>query len=194
MREKEPFREATTIPPGMVKSAGFKDDPRYSGGHLGKPDITKEIVLKPNLVMIIPRIILWAVVYFFFTGESGPGASGSKWFLYGLVIIDIICAVPKFFFERTILKPDGIERTLLLHSKFFKWDDFHTLKRDFLGLTFRSKPGWGIWRDEFNLIFSWLYYSPASLRRVADLFPDELGHSPGHNHFPDNGDLMDIKA
>ena len=194
MKDKEPFREAMRRPGGMIKSAGFKDDPRYRGGHLTTPGLDADIILKPNLLMLIPRVVLWVVVYFTFSNEYGINASAGKFFLYSLCILDIICAIPKFFFERTILRPDGIERTLLFHKKFFRWEIYHQVKRDPLGLTFRSKPAWGIWKDEFNFIISWLYYSPSAIRRVADLFPLELGQPADSTSYSDSEGLMNINA
>ena len=170
MERKEPFREAFKIPSGMLKSDPLKDDPRYRGGHIPKPLVGEDIVLRPNILMLVPRVMVWGLIFYLFRGEEMLGTAGSKWLLEGLCILDIIFAVPKFLFEHTIVKQEGIERGILWSSILFPWEDFHTLERDFLGLSFRTKPGWGIWKDEFNFIISWLYYSPSAINKVYDLF------------------------
>jgi len=191
MNRKEPFREAFKIPSGMLKSDPFKDDPRYHGGRLPMPLIGEDIVLKPSILMLIPRIIVWVLVFYIFRGEEMLGTAGSKWLLEGLCVLDIIFAVPKFLFEHTTVKQEGIERSILWSRKLFPWEDFHTLERDFLGLSFRTKPGWGIWKDEFNFIISWLYYTPAAIRLVADLFAHGI-IKPKEPMKAENGRLINL--
>jgi hypothetical protein len=192
MKEREPFRETFRSKGGMLKSAPFKDDPHYHGGRIPKPDIDGDVVLKPNIVMLLPRIIMWAIIFYIFRGEAEIGPNGSKFLFEGLVILDMIFAIPKFFFERTILDFDGMERTFLGHGKFFKWEEFHKMERDPLGLTFRVKPGWGVWRDEFNFTISWLYYSLSDIARVREFFPTYSGPAEDNGHGHDN--LRNLKA
>jgi hypothetical protein len=189
MVEKEPFREAFRLPRGMIKSAGFKDDPRYRGGRLRRPILEGDIVLRPDPSKFILRIIAWAVLLWIFLEDATSTAYSLPFIAF--IVVDIIFAVPKFLFERTTLRPDGVERSLLLNKTFLPWEDFHRISRDSLGVGFRVKRPWGIWMDDYNLLFSRLYYSSASIDRVVSLFKDDLSGSPAHAAY-DGESLIDI--
>ena len=175
IKSYEPFRRAFQIPPGMVQALPFKEDPRYRGKLINTPRIADAIVLRPHILFLIPRIVVWTFFYFLFKDEPYLGTAGIKFIFYAMGILDLGSAIPKFLFEKTILTPEGIKRSFLFYEMFFKWDDIHQINHDSLSISFRIKKGWGIWLDEFNIIISNLYYAPSEIRKVTDIFAKELG-------------------
>jgi hypothetical protein len=169
MHKKEPFREAFKPVPGMLRVSGLKDDPRFKGGVV-MPTRVEGFIIRPDPCRFVVRIILWLAVLA--VAIPGIEAHGFAVVFVLAVILDAVFAIPKFFFEKTAILPEGIERTVLFMEEFFPWENIHEVAQDALGISFRSKRPWGMWMDDYNCIVSWIYYSHGSIERIVEIFPE----------------------
>ena len=119
MTLKEPFAAAMRRPDGMISSEGFKDDPRWRGGCIKKPDVAGDIVLRPSANFMLWAIIVWGGVWGLLFLH--PIVEPFFVFLTVFFVMYMVSAVPKLFLERTIITPAGIERVFGPIKFFFPW-------------------------------------------------------------------------
>jgi hypothetical protein len=178
MTHKEPFAAALRRPAGMISAEGFKDDPRWRGNRLQKPDVTRDIVLRPS-----PNIMGWAIVAWgaiWAIGYIHPILEPFFPLVTVFFIMYMLSAIPKLFLEKTIITPSGIERVFGPFKSFFMWEKFHTYTRDGLGVNLRMVRPWGIWMDEYNLIVSNLFYSSEDVMKLDSLLFLSNGNGYGY--------------
>lgn len=164
---KEPFAAAMRRPDGMISSEGFKDDPRWRGGRIKKPDVAGDIVIRPRGNFMPWAILVWGAAWGLMFLH--PIAEPLFVFLTVFFVMYMVSAVPKLFLERTIITPAGIERVFGPIKTFFPWENFHNYTRDSLGINLRMIRPWGIWLDDYNFIVSNLYYSSGDIMKLDSL-------------------------
>ncbi len=192
MSMKEPFAAAMRRPDGMLRSEGFKDDPRWQGGHILKPDIEHDIVLRPRIEFLLLRIV--TVLIALGLGLIHPAIYYIMLAISVMIMAETVVTFPKLFIERTVITHKGIERWYGPYRMFFPWENFHNYSRDSLALNLRMIRPWGIWMDDYNLIVSNLYYSSADIMTLESMLYLSNNNNTGHPPHPGGDEMLNMNG